>query len=61
MARRFKAAIIGGVVDFVVALVSCLGHADWDAIRAACVRAKVPLIVVRGGTSAVRREVAAHL
>lgn len=59
--RRAKAIILGGALDLVVVLVRWLGHSDSDAVTAACRTAGVPLLIVRGGSSAIKREVTAFL
>jgi hypothetical protein len=59
--RRAKATILGGALDLVVVLVRWLGHSDSAAVNAACRTAGVPLLIVRGSSSAIKREVAAFL
>ncbi len=59
--RRAKATILGGALDLVVILVRWLGHSDSDAVCAACRAAGVPLLIVRGSSSSIKRDVAAFL
>ena len=59
--RRAVAAIRARATDGVLLLVKWIGHSDRAAIVQACRASGVPLLVVNGGASTLRRELATCL
>jgi hypothetical protein len=57
--HRAETTITGGTVDLVLVLVRWLGHSDSERVTRSCAAAGVPFLLVRGGFSAVRRELQA--
>jgi hypothetical protein len=56
--RRAVATIRAQATDVVLLLIKWIGHADNAVITEACRAAGVPLRIVWGGVSALRRELA---
>ncbi len=56
--RSLLRAIRSRAFDVVLVLVRWVGHAEHDAVRAACLAANVPCCAVAGGWSTARRQLA---
>ena len=59
--RRARAVIQSSGADMVVLLIRWLGHTESGAVVAACRAAGIPVLVVRGSASALKRELAHYM